>query len=341
MWKLFKLAASLVLITLVSSPLTAFAAKAPAVKATLKGSCADSGIYFEDSTCKVVLSAGLANKLRTVHVQLKNKKKKTWSTVRTLKLNSNGSLSYLIPADCSSPSKGCDGINNYRFLIVKSGSKGQIVTNATYVIFDYETAGEVNPPDPTPPDPTPPVPTPQNIPNIPSPRVGLSSDGMNFVITQNSWPSGTLIWVTWYKNGEVIPGANDSSLRLTKDLSNASIQVKVSAYLFGYNPAEVVTNIFSTTIYPLSSKSSVKQILVDGLSWYCSSIPTGVSSTSNWNLITFQSPYTLWASTFAGPVYLNISTVNSEIVEISSSTSLGTQALTAWGCPSTMQVLIR
>jgi hypothetical protein len=211
-----------------------------------------------------------------------------------------------------------------------------MVSNSIYVIFEAEADWEVNPPDPTPPDPT-----PQNIPNIPSPRLQMSSDGMYFVINQNNWPTGTSTWLTWFKNGQIILGANSPSLRLTKDLSNASIQVQVSAYLFGYKPAEVLTNTFSTTVYPLSSKSSVKQILVDGLSWYCTSIPAGISNTSNWWLITYQSPHTLWASTWAGPVYLNVSTLNSEIVEISSSTSLGTEALRAWGCPSTMQVLIR
>ena len=86
--------------------------------------------------------------------------------------------------------------------------------------------------------------------------------------------------------------------------------------------------------YPVASDTSVKQIAVEALAWYCPEVPNNALETSRWTLSIPFEPYELWTSGFSGVLYLQVAKSSGNLVSVKAIT--GRDYLEAWGCPNNM-----
>jgi hypothetical protein len=215
--------------------------------------------------------------------------------------------------------------------MLKSSKKAQAVSSSLGITFVLKSQ--------------PPVNLPKDIPNQPSPQIQLSSDGGQLVLVNNNWDSGVNTTISWFQGGSVIAGEHSDSIRLTKSMSNQPIKAQIFASQQGFKSVTISTNSLSTTLYPISTKSSVRQSLVDGLAYYCDGVSNAALNVTSWTLLSSSFPYTLYGVTSGGIIYVDITKVNSGMVQIGPSSQysngVATQAFAAWGCPQQMSVLIR
>jgi len=310
-------------------------ANASAATISLSGYCRDyEGDFIQGQSCDVIVKSSSKFKGRKIRIESRNYSYGQWYGHQTFTLNSSGTKRLSFSDDCTYVDNDCAGITYYRVVILKSGTKAQVVSNTIFI--NYIQKQETY---------EPPVNLPKEIPNQPKPKLQLSSDGSSIVLTGNSWAVNANTLITWYQNGLVIAGAHSDSIRLTKSMSDQPIKVKIDASSPGYNSAVVWSNEFSTSVYPLSSASSVKQVLVDGLAWYCTAASRVATNTSTWTLISYSSPYTLYAVSSGGIIYLDVKNIDFRTAQITRSvgndSGLANSALDAWGCPHTMNVIIQ